>query len=70
MPEFLNPNPKSSSDVQLQPCLNKEYGRPASLMKDEIKDLVRRYVWAAEVLAEAVADGIIVRLLVFLFPLF
>lgn len=60
VPEFLNANPKSASDVQLQPCLNKEYGRPAPLTKDEIKDLVRRYVWAAEVLAQAGADGIIV----------
>lgn len=62
VPEFLNPNPKSSSDQQLGPCLNKTYGKPSPLTKEEIKDLVRRYVWASEVLAKAGADGIIVCL--------
>lgn len=60
VPEFLNPHPKSSSDQQLRPCLDKTYGKPSPLTRAEIKDLVRRYVWAAEVLAEAGADGIIV----------
>ncbi|KAL1856811.1 hypothetical protein Plec18170_003784 [Paecilomyces lecythidis] len=63
VPEFLNPNPKSSSDQQLEPCLNKSYGKPSPLTKDEIIDLIRRYVWASEVLAEAGADGIIVCVL-------
>jgi 2,4-dienoyl-CoA reductase-like NADH-dependent reductase (Old Yellow Enzyme family) len=26
VPDFLNPSPKSSSDVQLEPCLNKAMG--------------------------------------------
>lgn len=60
VPEFLNPAPKSSSEQQLEPCLGKTYGKPTPLTKDEIRDLVRRYVWAAEVLAEAGADGVIV----------
>lgn len=60
VPEFLNPNPKSSSAEQLQPCLNKTYGKPSPLTKAEIKDLQRRYAWAAEVVAKAGADGIIV----------
>ena len=60
VPEFLNTGPKSASDVQLQPCLKKTYGKPTPLTKNEIKDLVGRYVWAAEVLAGAGADGIIV----------
>lgn len=60
VPEFLNKNPKSSSDQQLEPCLNKTYGKPSPLTKAEIKDLISRYVWASEVLAEAGADGIIV----------
>lgn len=60
VPEFLNKNPKSSSDQQLEPCLNKTYGKPTPLTKGEIKGLVRRYVWASEVLAKAGADGIIV----------
>ena len=62
VPEFLNPNPKSSSDQQLEPCLNKTYGIPSPLTMEEIKDLVRRYVWASEILAKAGADGIIVGL--------
>ena len=60
VPEFLNKNPKSSSDQQLEPCLNKSYGKPSPLTKAEIQDLIYRYVWAAEVLAKAGADGIIV----------
>lgn len=60
VPEFLNPHPKSSSDVQLEPCLNKTYGKPTPLTKHEIKELIGRYVWAAEVLWKAGADGIIV----------
>lgn len=60
VPEFLNPNPKSSSDQQLGPCLNKTYGKPSPLTNDDIEDLIRRYVWASEVLAKAGADGIIV----------
>lgn len=60
MPEFLNPNPRSASDVQLKPCLNKTYGKPTALTVPEIEELTGRYVWAAEVLAKAGADGIIV----------
>jgi 2,4-dienoyl-CoA reductase-like NADH-dependent reductase (Old Yellow Enzyme family) len=60
VPEFLNPNPKSSADQQLEPCLNKSYGKPSPLTTEEIKDLVQRYVWASEVLSKAGADGIIV----------
>lgn len=61
VPEFLNPNPRSSSNVQLEPCLKKTYGRPTPLSKLEIKELIGQYVWAADVLAKAGADGIIVR---------
>ncbi|KAJ5171001.1 uncharacterized protein N7500_003784 [Penicillium coprophilum] len=61
VPEFLNKNPKSSSDQHLEPCLNKTYGKPSPLTKAEIKDLVSRYVWASEVLAKAGADGIILH---------
>lgn len=60
VPEFLNPNPKSSADQQLGPCLNKTYGKPTPLTTEEIKDLVARYVWASEVLYKAGADGVIV----------
>jgi 2,4-dienoyl-CoA reductase-like NADH-dependent reductase (Old Yellow Enzyme family) len=60
VPEFLNANPKSSSSEQLDPCLNKTYGKPSPLTRAEIKDLQNRYVWAAEVLFKAGADGIIV----------
>ncbi|CAI6075813.1 unnamed protein product [Clonostachys chloroleuca] len=58
VPEFLNPNPRSSSDVQLEPCLKKT---PTPLSKLEIKELIGQYVWAADVLAKAGADGITVR---------
>ncbi|KAK7222967.1 hypothetical protein V2G26_010970 [Clonostachys chloroleuca] len=61
VPEFLNPNPRSSSNVQLEPCLKKTYGRPTPLSKLEIKELIGQYVWAADVLAKAGADGIILR---------
>ncbi|KAF2094968.1 FMN-linked oxidoreductase [Rhizodiscina lignyota] len=61
VPDFINPHPKSSSDVQLEPCLNKTYGKPTPLSKAEIKELIGRYVWAAGVLAEAGADGIILH---------
>ena len=62
VPEFLNKDPKSASDVQLGPCLNKSYGKPTALTRAEITELVARYVWAADVLARAGADGIIVSL--------
>lgn len=61
VPKFLNPNPRSASDVQLKPCLDKTYGKPKSLTLEEIDELVSRYAWAAEVLSKAGADGIIVR---------
>lgn len=48
--------------MQLKPCLNKTYGKPTALTVQEIEELTARYVWAAEVLAKAGADGIIVRI--------
>lgn len=60
VPEFLNKNPKSSSDVQLEPSLLKTYGKPTPLTHAEIEDLKRRFVWASETLAKAGADGIVV----------
>lgn len=61
VPEFLNPNPRSASDVQLKPCLDKTYGKPTPLTLGEIDELISRYAWAAQVMAKAGADGIIVR---------
>lgn len=60
VPEFLNKSPKSASDVQLRPYLNKTYGKPTPLTLEEIRELIARYVWAAESLHKAGADGIIV----------
>jgi 2,4-dienoyl-CoA reductase-like NADH-dependent reductase (Old Yellow Enzyme family) len=60
-PEFLNPSPKSSSNVQLPFCLDKSYGKPTPLSKDEINDIIWRFAWAAETCIKAGADGIIVR---------
>jgi 2,4-dienoyl-CoA reductase-like NADH-dependent reductase (Old Yellow Enzyme family) len=62
VPEFLNKNPRSASAEQLGPCLNKTYGKPVPFTKEDIRELIGRYVWAASVLAQAGADGIIVRL--------
>src|SRR5699024_5131063 len=59
VPEFLNPNPRSASDVQLRPSLDKTYGKPTPLTLGEIDELISRYAWAAEVMAKAGADGII-----------
>lgn len=61
VPEFLNASPRSASDVQLRPCLNKTYGKPTPFSLAEVEELVSRYAWAAEVMAKAGADGIIVR---------
>lgn len=63
VPEFLNPNPRSASDVKLKPSLDKTYGKPTPLTLDEINEIISRFAWAAEVLAKAGADGIIVRIL-------
>ncbi|KAJ0379366.1 hypothetical protein COL922a_014041, partial [Colletotrichum nupharicola] len=59
VPEHLNVSPLSASDVQLSPCLNMTYGKPTPLSKDGIQDLIGRFVWAAKVLAQAGADGVI-----------
>ncbi|KAH8888915.1 FMN-linked oxidoreductase, partial [Thozetella sp. PMI_491] len=54
----LNPRPKSSSDVQLQPSMNKIYAKPVPLEQEEIDELIDRFIWAADVLVKAGADGI------------
>ena len=46
----------------MKPCLEKTYGKPKPFTLEEIDELISRYVWAAEVLSKAGADGIIVRL--------
>ncbi|KAL2212456.1 NADH oxidase [Sarocladium strictum] len=61
VPAFVNETPMSASDVQLRPCLNKAYGKPVPLTILGIQELIERFVWAAEVLAEAGADGIILH---------
>jgi 2,4-dienoyl-CoA reductase-like NADH-dependent reductase (Old Yellow Enzyme family) len=63
VPEFWNKNPKSASEEHLHPCFHKTYGKPTPLTRDEIRDLIRRYSWAASVLAEAGADGIMACIL-------
>ncbi|KAL2837381.1 hypothetical protein BJX68DRAFT_280219 [Aspergillus pseudodeflectus] len=61
VPEHLNVSPLSASDVQLSPCLNMTYGKPTPLSKDGIQDLIGRFVWAAKILAQAGADGVIIH---------
>lgn len=46
VPSIINENPRSASDVQLHPCLNKTYGKPTPLIEAEIADLTRTFVWA------------------------
>ncbi|KAL2871264.1 uncharacterized protein BJX67DRAFT_370052 [Aspergillus lucknowensis] len=60
-PEFLNPNPVSSSDVKLHYCMDKSYGQPTPLSKAQIRDIIDRFVWAAETVVKAGADGIILH---------
>lgn len=60
-PASINPRPKSASDVLLKPCFNKSYGQPSPLTRAEIKAIVEKYVWASRIMAEAGADGIMVR---------
>ena len=60
VPEHLNTSPLSSSDVQLEPCLGMTYGRPTPLTKEGIRDLIKRFAWAAKTLAAAGADGVVV----------
>jgi 2,4-dienoyl-CoA reductase-like NADH-dependent reductase (Old Yellow Enzyme family) len=50
--------PVSSSDVQAPPVAGMTFGKPRPLTIDEIKDIVKRYGFAAKVLYEAGADGI------------
>ena len=59
-PSSISKSPKSSSDVQLKPSMNKTFEKSTALTIPEIKDIVGRYVWASKRLAEAGADGIIV----------
>ena len=59
-PESLSRTPVSASDVQLYPCMDKTYAKPRALTVREIKDVVASYVWAAEKLYEAGADGVLV----------
>ncbi|PCG97579.1 Aldolase-type TIM barrel [Penicillium occitanis (nom. inval.)] len=61
VPEFLNTTPRSASAEQLGPCLNKTYGKPVPLTKENIRELIHGYVWAASVLAQAGVDGIILH---------
>ncbi|KAF3389886.1 NADPH dehydrogenase 3 [Talaromyces pinophilus] len=61
VPEFLNKTPRSASAEQLGPCLNKTYGKPVPLTKEDIRELIQGYVWAASVLAQAGVDGIILH---------
>lgn len=61
VPAFINPHPRSASDVKLKPCLNKTYGKPTPLTEIEIEELVDTFAWAAEQMYKAGADGIMVR---------
>lgn len=61
-PSFLNSSPVSSSDVQLHDCMDKSYAKPTPLTKTQIQEIIGRFVWAAETVVAAGADGVIVHL--------
>ncbi|KAL2858542.1 hypothetical protein BJY01DRAFT_201330 [Aspergillus pseudoustus] len=61
VPDYVNKHPKSASDVQLGPSMDKTYGQPTPLSRDEIKDLVNRFAWAAHTVVKAGADGIVLH---------
>ncbi|GAA6059106.1 hypothetical protein JCM10212_002077 [Sporobolomyces blumeae] len=49
--------PVSSSDIQCPPMGGMQFGRPRPLTIEEIKELVQRWAYGAEVLYRAGADG-------------
>ncbi|KAL3458751.1 hypothetical protein BJX64DRAFT_266057 [Aspergillus heterothallicus] len=42
--------------------MDKTYGQPTPLSRDEIKDLVDRFAWAAHTVVKAGADGIVISI--------
>lgn len=42
VPDFLNPNPVSASDVQLEPKMGTSFGRPTALTREGIDEIVEQ----------------------------
>lgn len=59
VPENVQPHPISASDVQLEGrILGKTYAKPRAMTKDDIKDVVDSFAYAAEYLQKAGFDGV------------
>ena len=58
MAKQINEHPLSASDVQCNPSMGMEFGKPRPMILEEIKDLQDRFAYAAKVLYDAGADGI------------
>lgn len=56
-PSYINPNPVSASESKCPDCIGITFSKARALSIEEIKDLVDRWAYAAEVLYKAGADG-------------
>lgn len=57
----IQPYPESSSGIEHPPTSGVLFARPTPLTKDGIKDIVRRFAYAASFLYRAGFDGVQVR---------
>ncbi|KAI8458738.1 hypothetical protein BY996DRAFT_4576812, partial [Phakopsora pachyrhizi] len=57
-PKTVNQEPVSASDSQSPDCFGISFGRARALSVDEIKDIVMRFGYGAEVLYKAGSDGV------------
>ncbi|KAI0444205.1 NADH:flavin oxidoreductase/NADH oxidase [Xylaria telfairii] len=59
VPDFIQPHPISASDVQLEgTAMGMTFGKPRAMEKNDIKDVVDSFAYAAEYLYKAGYDGI------------
>jgi 2,4-dienoyl-CoA reductase-like NADH-dependent reductase (Old Yellow Enzyme family) len=58
VPENVQPNPVSASDIQLDSRMGMTFGKPRPLSKEEIKTIVDQFAYAAEYLYKAGYDGV------------
>lgn len=59
VPDFIQPHPVSASDVQLEgTAMGMTFAKPRAMEKNDIKDVVDGFAYAAEYLHKAGYDGI------------
>ncbi|KAL9938109.1 hypothetical protein V8E36_002732 [Tilletia maclaganii] len=58
VPDDVNPNPVSASDVKLDDRIGKSFAKPRPLSVEEIKDVVNEFADAAELAHQIGADGV------------